>query len=178
METPPVWVAPFAKDKETGDEETGEQEIGMSLANTILRCYIVGIMRKVLVLSLVLFALSAVVSAQEKKLSNAPQSFRTFYAAFKRAVERNDKIAVANMSRFPFSYGYDAGDEGKYNRRQFIKNFKLIFHDPKDFFRERNPRFGIDSDDGRYYISTEDASHLGFVKSGRTYKFVSYIVEP
>ncbi len=134
-------------------------------------------MRKVLVLSLVLFA-SAVVSAQEKKLSNAPQSFRTFYASFKRAVERNDKVAVANMSQFPFSYGYDAGDEGKYSRSQFIKNFKKIFDDPRDFFRERDPSFGIDDADGRYYITTVDASILGFVKSGRTYKFVSYIVLP
>lgn len=135
-------------------------------------------MKKLLMISLVLLSFSVVVSAQEKRLSDAPKSFRTFYASFKRAVERNDKQAVAAMSRFPFAYGYDAGDEGKYTRTQFIQNFKLIFHDPKDFFRESNPGFGIDDADGRYYISTEDASHLGFVKSGKTFKFVSYIVEP
>lgn len=135
-------------------------------------------MKKVLIAISLLLLISSVVTAQEKRLSSAPQSFRTFYASFKRAVERNDKVAVANMSRFPFSYGYDAGDEGKYTRTQFIRNFRKIFDDPQEFFRERNPSFGIDEEDGRYYISTEDAAHLGFVKTGKTFKFVSYIVEP
>lgn len=135
-------------------------------------------MKKLLIVGLILVSLSVAGSSQDKRLSDAPASFRTFYAVFKRAVERNDKTAVAGMCRFPFSYGYDAGDEGKYTRTQFIRNFRKIFDDPRDFFRENNPRFGIDTEDGRYYISTEDASHLGFIKIGRTYKFVSYIVEP
>ena len=128
-------------------------------------------------MSLILIVTAAAM-AQEKKLSSAPKSFRTFFATFKRAVERSDKTAVASMTRFPFSYGYDAGDEGEYSKSAFIKNFRKIFSKGDDFFANRNPRFGIDQDDSTYYISTEDASHLGFVKSGRTYKFVSYIVEP
>ncbi len=123
-----------------------------------------------------MLVVSAAAIAQEKRLSSAPKSFRSFYTNFKRAVERSDKTAVAGMTRFPFSYGYDAGDEGKYTRSQFVTNFKLIFGNPREFFAESNPRFG--REDRTYYVYTEDAAHLGFVKSGRTYKFVSYIVEP
>lgn len=133
-------------------------------------------MKKLLIGILFLLLVSTAALAQEKRLSSAPQSFRTFYTTFKRAVERSDKKTVASMTRFPFSYGYDAGDEGKYTRTQFIRNFRRIFDDPRNFFAERNPRFG--RQDGTYYISTEDAASLGFVKSGRTFKFVSYMVEP
>lgn len=81
------------------------------------------------------------------------------------------------MTRFPFKYGYDAGDEGTYSRAQFLKNFKLI---TGDFFGEykmdKNPVFGRDA--GRFVISTESASHLAFARSGSTFKFVSYYVEP
>ena len=135
-------------------------------------------MKKLLIGISLILIVSAAAMAQEKKLSSAPQSFRTFFATFKRAVERSDKTAVASMTRFPFSYGYDAGDEGTYSKAAFIRNFRKIFSKGDDFFSNRNPRFGRDEDDGTYYISTEDAAHLGFVKSGRTYKFVSYIVEP
>ena len=135
-------------------------------------------MKKVLILSLMLLSLSVVAAAQEKKLSDAPASFRTFFSTFRKALDRNDKVAVANMTRFPFQWGLDAGDEGKYTRTQFIRNFRRLFTaDARDVLAERNPGFGRD-DDGTYYISTQDAAHLGFVRSGKTYKFVSYIVEP
>ncbi len=134
-------------------------------------------MKKLIIVLSLIVVVSTAAIAQEKRLISAPQSFRSFYTKFKRAVERSDKTAVAAMTRFPFSFGYDAGNEGKYTRRQFLRNFKLIFGNPREFFAERNPRFGRD-DDGTFYLTTEDAAHLGFVKSGGTYKFVSYIVEP
>lgn len=81
------------------------------------------------------------------------------------------------MTRFPFSYGYDAGDEGTYSRTQFLKNFK---HVTAAFFGEfkmdKDPVFSRDEE--RYVISTESASHLSFAPSGKTFKFVAYIVEP
>lgn len=135
-------------------------------------------MKKVLILSLMLLSLSVVSIAQAKKLSDAPASFRTFFSTFRKALDRSDKAGVANMTRFPFTWGLDAGDEGKYTRTQFIRNFRRLFtDDPREVIAERNPSFGRD-EDGTYYISTQDAAHLGFVKSGKTYKFVSYIVEP
>ena len=82
------------------------------------------------------------------------------------------------MTRFPFAYGYDAGDEGMYTRTQFLKNYK---HVTGDFFGEykmdKNPWFSKE-DSLTYIISTESASHLAFTKSGNTFKFMSYIVEP
>lgn len=114
---------------------------------------------------------------ERDRLSSAPKSFRTFFAKFRSAVERRDKTQVASMTKFPFRYGYDAGDEGTYTRSQFLKNFT---HVTGDFFGEykmdKNPWFSKDG--ATYIISTESASHLSFKKSGNTFKFTSYIVEP
>ncbi len=113
----------------------------------------------------------------QERLSSAPRAFRTFFAKFRTAIEKNRKTEVASMTRFPFYYGYDAGDEGTYSRTQFLKNFK---HVTGAFFgeykMEKNPVFS--KDEGRFVISTESASHLSFVRSGNTFKFVAYIVEP
>jgi hypothetical protein len=114
----------------------------------------------------------------QQRLSSAPRAFRTFFAKFRTAVEKNRKAEVASMTRFPFSYGYDSGDEGTYSRPQFLANYK---HITNDFFGEykmgRNPVFTKDKD-GSFVISTESASHLSFVRSGNTFKFVSYYAEP
>ncbi len=112
------------------------------------------------------------------RLDSAPKAFRTFFAKFRNAVEKNDKTQVAAMTRFPFAYGYDAGDEGKYTQTQFLKHFKDV---TGDFFGEykmgKNPWFER-GDDQTYTISTESASHLTFIRSGNTFKFISYMVEP
>lgn len=135
--------------------------------------------------SLALFTLSVLMlifssqsaNAQEKRLSSSPQDFKIFFTKFRRAIERNDKNGVASMTRFPFSYGFDAGDEGTMTKTQFIRRFSEIFGEsPKSFFTEKNPGFAREN--SKYYISTEDAAHLMFIKQGKTFKFVSYIVEP
>ncbi|MEQ1921163.1 MAG: hypothetical protein ABL952_01525 [Pyrinomonadaceae bacterium] len=112
------------------------------------------------------------------RLDSAPKAFRVFFAKFQTAVEKNNKTQVVAMTRFPFAYGYDAGDEGMYTRAQFLKNYK---HVTGDFFGEyrmgKNPWFSKE-DAVTYIISTENASHLTFAKSGNTFKFMSYIVEP
>lgn len=119
-----------------------------------------------------------IVAAQEKRLDSSPKDFRTFFAKFKKAVEKNDKASVASMTKFPFGYGFDAGDEGKMTKAQFIKRFAEIFgENPKEFLTESNPMFSI-SEDGKYIISTEDAAHLSFIKQRSGFKFVMYIVEP
>jgi len=134
-------------------------------------------MKKLLIACSLLLLLSFTVAAQDERLRDAPKSFRTFYASFIRAVERSDKKAVASMTTFPFTWRLDAGDEGRYTRTQFIRNFKRLFgDDPRDALPGDDPSYGREG--RKYYISTEDASHFGFLKTGRTYKFVSYIVEP
>jgi len=135
------------------------------------------ILRGIFVLTLFAIGFQSV-DAQEKRLDSSPKDFKTFFSKFRKAVEKNDKTSVASMTKFPFSYGFDAGDEGTMTKAQFIKKFGDIFgKNPKEFFTGDNPRFSKD-EDGRYYISTEDASHLSFIKQGNGFKFVSYIVEP
>ena len=112
-----------------------------------------------------------------ERLNSAPKVFRTFFAKFRTAVEKNRKTEVAAMTRFPFPYGYDAGDEGTYSRTQFLKHFKDVTGDFfGEFKMEKDPVFSMGN--GKYVISTENASHLSFVRSGTTFKFVSYHVEP
>ena len=138
-------------------------------------------MRKIICLSLLIIAFITfhqTANAQDKRLNSAPKAFRAFFAQFKNAVEKSDKSAAANITIFPFKYGFDAGDEGSWTRKQFVKNFNKVFGDnPKKFFAERNPSFSR-GDGGSYIISTEDAAHLIFVKKGNVFKFASYIVEP
>ncbi len=135
-------------------------------------------MKKILIVSSLLLLISVAAMGQETRLTSAPKAFRTFFATFKSAVERSDKTAVAGMSKFPFNYAYDAGDEGTYSRSQFIRHFSDVFSkNPRRFFDERSPAFHIGDHDS-VVIDTKDAAHLVFAKSGRTYKFSEYLVEP
>jgi hypothetical protein len=81
------------------------------------------------------------------------------------------------MTRFPFAYGWDAGDEGTYTRRQFLAKFDVIFGKGKKIFRQRNPAFFVDGS-SLDLMDEEDASHYGFMKTTTGYKFTSMIVEP
>lgn len=112
-----------------------------------------------------------------RKLNNTPKAFQTFYAKFKSAVARKDKTAVAALTKFPFRYGWDAGDEGTYSKAEFTKNFKRIFEGGTKLFGKSNPTFTVD---GSTYDLTnnDDASHYIFKKIGSRYWFTSMIVEP
>jgi hypothetical protein len=141
-------------------------------------------MKKRIIIAIVILLTALPIASQNlpepvrDRLDSAPKAFRTFFAKFRTAVEKNRKTEVTSMTRFPFEYAYDAGDEGSYSRAQFLKNYKFV---TGDFFgeykMERNPVFSK-SRDGEFVISTESASHLLFVRSGNTFKFVSYFVEP
>lgn len=121
---------------------------------------------------------SRTASAQEKRLSSSPKIFRTFFAKFRSAVERADKTAVASMTRFPFKYGFDEGNEGTMSRAQFLRRFNYIFGEsPKRFFTEKNPVFSR-GEAGSYVITTDAAVHLVFVKKGNGFMFRAYIAEP
>ena len=137
-------------------------------------------MKRILIILLVLLFAALSVSAQlnEKRLNSAPQAFRAFFSEFRRAIEKRDKMQVAAVTRFPLRYGFDAGDEGTMSRAQFLKRFKEIFgNSPRDFMPEKNPKFSR-GDAGEYVVSTESAEHLIFIKTKRTFKFISYLAEP
>lgn len=140
---------------------------------------------KILTLSVVLFLSTlAVIGAGSadaqttRRLNATPKAFQVFFAKFKAAVTRRDKAAVAAMTSFPFEYGWDAGDEGTYNRREFLAQFGHIFGGSRNLFAQRNPKFYSEDSSSYSLTNEENASHFGFEKRGNTYKFTSFIVEP
>lgn len=136
------------------------------------------LMKRSVAISLIFLIFGSVVAAQERRLSSAPKSFQTFFAKFKSVVRKGDRNGVAAMTSFPFKYAYDAGDEGQYNRTRFLQNFRIIFGPSTSrFMPQRNPMFSR-GDGDTFNIDTEDASHYVFIKSGKTYKFSGYFVEP
>ena len=80
------------------------------------------------------------VSAQKsQKLSATPRAFQIFYAKFRKAVIARDKTTVASLTRFPLTYGFDAGDEGTFSRAEFLKRYNDIFGGERKVFSLRNP---------------------------------------
>jgi hypothetical protein len=122
--------------------------------------------------------LATAANAQKSvRLHATPASFQAFYAKFKKAVIGRDKTAVASLTAFPFQWGFDAGDEGTWTRSQFVRNFSKIFDGKPSILSRKDPTFYVDR--GDYSLTDErDASHLSFTRTGRSYKFTSYIVEP
>jgi hypothetical protein len=68
--------------------------------------------------------------------ANAQSGFDAFWAKFKAAVSSDDKAAVASMTEFPFSTGYDPsskkGEGYIKTRASFLRQFKHIFNDETD----------------------------------------------
>jgi len=135
-------------------------------------------MKKITIISVLVLVMCGAAFAQgEKHLSSSPAAFKTFFSKFMGAVKRGDKTQVAGMTRFPFKYGFDAGDEGTMTRTQFVRRFSDVFgKHPRSFMTESNPEFSRDG--SSYQISTKDAAHLMFVKRNGTFWFEAYIVEP
>ena len=81
------------------------------------------------------------------------------------------------MTAFPFQYGWDAGDEGTYTRREFLAKYKDILGSTGRLFGQRNPKFYVER--GSYTLTNEDdASHYSFEKRGGVFKFTAIMVEP
>jgi|GEM_PF-1491961 len=131
----------------------------------------------VLLLICISIGVSSARAQSPTRLSSTPKTFQSFYAKFRRAVIRGDKQAVASMTTFPFSYGWDAGDEGTYGRRQFLQKFKDIFRGAASLFRRSDPKFTMDAT-SLVLTNTADASHYVFEKKHGIYHFASFIVEP
>ena len=140
-------------------------------------------MKRILVLNVMLLLLFAANGGERahaqgsQRLSATPKAFQAFYAKFRKAVVARDKNTVASLTRFPFKYGFDAGDEGTYSKAQFLRKFDVLFGSDSRFFARANPTFH--GDGGTFDLEDEsDASHYIFEKRGAAYQFTSYIVEP
>lgn len=129
------------------------------------------------VLSIALLSSNA--SAQdEQRLSQCPGGFKKFYSGFASAVRSGNAAKVASMTRFPLVWGLDAGDEGKYTRPQFLKNYARLFGDnTTDFMKESDPLCSV-ADDGTVMVTSEDALTLNFKKYASVFKLTAYVVEP
>ena len=68
-----------------------------------------------------LLALSSIASQVHSEEAQSNQSFTAFWTEFKAAVAKNDKEAVAALTKFPF----DMGEE--ITRAAFIKKYDEIF---------------------------------------------------
>jgi hypothetical protein len=132
----------------------------------------------VLLLIVVGFGAGEAASAQSSRpLSATPKSFQLFYAKFRQAIVARDKTTVASMTRFPFKYGFDAGDEGTFSRTQFLKRYNDFLGGELGIFARRSPAFYASA--GRFELVDEtDASHYIFEKRGASYQFTSYLSEP
>ena len=78
-------------------------------------------MRKLLPSILTLLMLSAVASQVRSQPAQSTQTFDSFWLQFKAAVTKNDREAVASMTRLPFYF------EKELTRGEFIKKYNAIF---------------------------------------------------
>ena len=78
-------------------------------------------MRKLLPSILTLLMLTAVASDLQSQQATNTQTFAAFWSQFKAALVKNDKEAVASMTKFPFYWGEQL------TRGEFIKKYIEIF---------------------------------------------------
>jgi protein-disulfide isomerase-like protein with CxxC motif len=93
-----------------------------------------------------------------------PGGVRAFFQRFRNAVEKSDKTAVAALTAFPFSYGFDAAmrDDQSAVYQTFQDGFSAMR--AQRFLKERNPLFSR-RDRGSYVVSTDEAAHFYFVRT-------------
>jgi hypothetical protein len=80
-------------------------------------------MRVLLVLLFLVLLVGPSNTPAEASLNRPPQSFNAFWRKFKTAVARNNKVAVASMTRLPFLF---AGQE--LDRAGFLKRYDEIIN--------------------------------------------------
>lgn len=93
-------------------------------------------------------------------------------------VRRKESAKVAAMTSFPLPCGFDAGDEGKYTRRQFLCNYSRLFGENiADSIDESDPMCGV-AQDGVVIVTSKDALSLNFKKYSSGFKLIAYLIEP
>lgn len=107
-------------------------------------------------------------SGQNSKRQSAP-SFKPFWLAFKDALAKNDKEAVANMTRFPLQMPY--GVQRINTRATFIKAYGHIFDaETKNCFAAAEPQIESGKFKG-YTVSCGEAMLYWFEAVGGSYRF-------
>lgn len=113
---------------------------------------------------------AAALSGQTARRASAP-AFKPFWSAFKDAVAKNDKEAVANMTRFPLQMPYGVRSIG--SKAAFIKSYAKIFDaETKKCFAAAEPQLESGKVKG-YTVSCGEAMLYWFEAVGGSYKFTS-----
>jgi hypothetical protein len=109
-----------------------------------------------------LLLIQSVLVAQERTAPTS-QPFEPFWSAFRRAVLKNDKVAVAKMTKFPL-----VGDVDVESRAIFLRKYSKIFN--KGFRRLVAKGKPYENAVGGYSVVFEDRLYMSFEKDGVTYK--------
>lgn len=135
-------------------------------------------LRRTIALLLVLFAAVQLATGQKAvPLRKTPAPFQSFYKSFARTLNRGRIDLLADMTRFPFKYGFDAGDEGVWTRKEFVEKANGFLMPSPLVFKHKDPEFRVKN--GVYTLTHgDDAAYYTFRKTSGGYKWVSYIVEP
>jgi hypothetical protein len=129
------------------------------------------------ILFLLLAGAQAGFAQKSVALSSTPAAFQTFYKKFAQTVNKGRIGELATMTNFPFKYGFDAGDEGVWTKKQFLAKAGGFLMPQPLLFKKKNPKFTTEN--GTFTLTDgDDASYYTFKKKGGVYKWVSYIVEP
>ena len=92
------------------------------------------------------------------------QSFPAFWAQFKAAVAKNDKAAVAEMTKFPF----DAGNH--LSKADFLKQYESFFRqETRRCFSKAKP---VKEDNRDRYLVFCGEDIFGFGKVNGQYRFI------
>ncbi len=121
-------------------------------------------MRLMLVTALVLLLLSPLELSAQKIPKLQEQSFNSFLAKFKTALAKNDKAAIASMTKLPFLF-----DSEELDRSGFIKRFDMLF-DKKT--RRCFVKAKAVKDDEEYSVFCGETIYV-FGKVDGEYKFVA-----
>ena len=102
-------------------------------------------MKTRLATTLALLVLIPVGLGAGKQREQTSRAFTSFWAEFKAAVAKNDRAAVASMTKLPFYF-----DEKELSRAEFIKSYNRIFDQKaKRCFAREKP---LKEKDGSYEV--------------------------
>ena len=125
-------------------------------------------LRGAVAIALLVFCAVAL-SGQTGKRQNSAPSFKPFWTAFKEALAKNDKEAVADMTRFPLQMPY--GVRSVAGKAAFIKGYGKIFDaETKKCFATAEPQLESGKVKG-YTVSCGEAMLYWFEAVNGSYKF-------
>ncbi len=128
-------------------------------------------MRIIVAIALAFLTLSASFAFPSRNdQKEIPPAVAAFWSKFQTAVAKDDKQAVASMTRFPLEMPY--GVRSIRSKAQLMKNYRKIFDAPtQKCFAEARPEFDA-AQKGKFYIGCGEAMMYWFGLVRGEYKFL------